>query len=109
MISGLYISFINPRKYVFTLFNESYELSGIDRFFVVDNLFHIGIFLFVYSVYKNYYTPYSLNYQFWLVLVLFISYIIVVDTKKLYGISRYEQVAVGVVTILVYMMLFDKK
>ena len=109
MISGLYISLINPRKYVFTLFNNSYELSGADRFFVVDIFFHVGIFMFVYSVYKNDYTPLSVNCRFLFVLLLFVSYIILIDTKKLYGVQKYELTAVCVVSILVYMMLFDKK
>jgi hypothetical protein len=47
---------------------------------------------------------YELNYRFLLVLLL-----LVVDTKKLYGVSNYEMVAVCVVSMLVYMMLFDKK
>lgn len=109
MFCGLYLSLISPRKYSFVLFDQTYVLSGIDRFFVVDIVFHIIAFVLVYSAYGRCYSPTSLDNRFMLALLMIAVYPLCVNGETVYMSSKRELCAVMVLGVLAYTLLFNKK
>lgn len=109
LFCGLYVSLVSPRKYSFVLFGDTYFLTGIDRFFAVDIVFHIIAFIFVYSRYHSYYTPASIDGKFLSALLIIAAYLILVDAKRQYMTSKPEMYGVLVLSVIVYTMLFVKR
>ena len=105
---GLYISYIHPRRFTFTLFNEDYTLKHSDKFIIVDLFMHILAFVFVYITYNKYYHN-SFNIPFLLSLAIIIIYSILISTYHVYGIRRFELLAVFIIANLAYLLLFDRQ
>jgi hypothetical protein len=105
LICGLYLSFINPRRFVFYFEGVRYEYTGVQKFIIVDLIFHILVFYFVYRRYASYYTS---NYD----MRLLVSFIIVIiyalfnNIKKIYGISFIELFSVFCISTILYFILF---
>ena len=100
---GLYLSYVNPRKYNFTLFDESYELNRADKFILVDMFFHIGVLVFAITMYNS---KHKIDNKFIASLSLIILYFATVNTKELYQIPTYELASVFIVVNLLYIIIF---
>jgi hypothetical protein len=108
MIGGLYISYIHPQYYNFTLFNEQYKLKHADKFVIVDMFFHILAFVFICSMYSDYYSG-QFNSSLLLAIFIVSLHVILVDSTMLYNVKPFEMLAVFVLANIAYLLLFGKK
>lgn len=106
-IIGLYFSFIKPRKFVLYFEGVRYEYTGLQKFIIVDMIFHLLVFYLIYSMYKN---RYKLNDSQTLnALLLLLIYSTFTDFKKLYGVEMKELFFVFIIAILLYYLIFHRK
>lgn len=107
LIIGLYLSFVNPRRFVWYFDKVRYEYTGLQKFIIVDMIFHLLVFYYIYSHYANYYINISIfDFKTIIALCILILYIFTHDTKKLYGIDKYEGTGIFTISIMLYVMLF---
>lgn len=107
LIGGLYISFINPRKFVYRVGDEKYIFDGISKFLVIDVPFHIAIFLWIYCMYYSYYKNGGEEKEnLFISFLIFVLYVSIVNIKRVYGISFIEFLLVFAVAHLVYFAIF---
>lgn len=105
-IVGLYFSFINPRKFVFYFEGLKYEYTGLEKFIIVDILFHVLVLIAIYQYYGAYYKSIGLgNSQTLIALVIMMIYLAMFDVKKIYGVSYYEMTAMVVVAGILYVLI----
>jgi hypothetical protein len=98
-IMGLYVSFVDPGYYTFTLGEEKYKLTGLRRFCIVD-LIHILIFMMCIHFYKQ---P-SLMTTTRSILLVFL-YVVAVNTKELYHVQNQQALLIlGVAISLLYIL-----
>jgi hypothetical protein len=106
LMIGLYLSFVNPKRFIFRFGDKRYNFNGINKFLVVDLFFHILVFLFVYLTYFSYYHQQSCDSSLLNTFAIIIMYVCVVDIKKVYGITFLEFLIVFAITNLLYFILF---
>ena len=107
LVIGLYLSFINPRRFVWYFDKVRYEYTGLQKFIIVDMIFHLLVFYYIYSLYGKYYTSKTFfNSKTFIALSIYLIYILTHDIKKLYGINKYEGACIFVVSLILYVMLF---
>lgn len=109
LIIGIYMSYINPREFTFILFNESYTLRGVEKTIIVDLFAHLLIFVYIYTLYYKYYTPFRIDTALLLSIVIIIIYTFLINIQKLYNANYYELFSIGVIANLLYLIIFDKK
>lgn len=106
-IVGLYLSFINPRKFVFYFEGKRYEYTGLEKFFIVDSMFHILVLYFIITHYGAYYSSLNLfSKQNVIAISILLIYLYVTNIKKVYGISVIEVASVSIVAGILYVMIF---
>lgn len=103
MMIGLYFSFINPRIFIFYFEGCKYKYSGFEKFIIVDIIFHILAFVFILT--RRYSSRLAQSSTLTACLTMFI-YIMVFDTKKLYGVYLYEVIAVFMIATILYYLVF---
>ena len=106
LICGLYLSFINPRKFVFYFDGKKYIYNGIEKFIIVDMFFHILVFYFVYTHYNIYYRTSGYDVKLIWALLIILLYVIFTNIKKIYGISFWEMGLVFVIANILYYLIF---
>jgi hypothetical protein len=95
LLGGLYLSFVNPKRFVFKMFGKKYYVNGIIKFIFVDIIFHLCVFLFVYSHHHSYYKQLHVyNEKIITAFMMLCVYAIVIDCPKVYGIPMDEIVRV---------------
>jgi len=109
LIIGIYMSYINPREFKFILFHESYTLKSGDKLLIVDLFAHLFIFLYIYSIYHKYYTPFRVDTPLLLSIVILLIYTFSINIKNLYSANYYELFSIGIVANLLYLIIFDKR
>ena len=109
LIIGSYMSYINPREFTFVLFNESYTLRGIEKTIIIDLFAHLLIFVYIYSLYYKYYTPFRVDIALLLSISILLIYIFSINIKNLYKANYYELFSIGVVANLLYLIIFDNR
>ncbi len=105
MFIGLYISYINPRK--FYLQYDKYNtiiITGYTKF-VIDIYFHISIFFFIYFNYGI--EPFFNNWKTIPSILLVILYILIFCPAKIYHLPQKEILIVSFVSLLSYLLLFS--
>lgn len=107
MFMGLYVSYIHPRYYKFTLFKEEYKIGDVRKFIIADLFFHILAFVFIAYLYKPYYTPFKVDFPFVTSIFIVCVFSIVFYRKATYNIQLFELLSVFVVANMMYLMLFD--
>ena len=107
-MTGLYLSFINPRKFVFYFENKRYVYTGAQKFIIVDMLFHILVFYLIYTRYKDFFKDMTDTRTLNAVLLLFL-YASVTNFKKLYGVNLIELLCVFIISSIFYYLLFQRK
>lgn len=108
MIGGLYLSFINPRKFIFYFEGVRYEYTGIQKFIIVDLIFHILAFYFIYCRYSKYYTN-MFDMKFLISCIILFIYMLSYNIRKVYGISLMELFSVCIISTIIYFILFHGK
>lgn len=103
LIVGLYLSFINPRKFVFYLQGERFVYTGFEKFVICDMLFHVFVFWFIWSRYRGYYPKFDNTLL--IAISLFIIYVSLIDIKKTYGITLWEMSFAFALANLLYFFL----
>jgi hypothetical protein len=107
MIIGLYLSFINPRKFVFYLDNTRYQYTGAEKFIIVDIFFHILVFVFICNRYAGYYTDMNItDMKNIYAVLLIIGYVSITNIKKVYGVAFIELLYVFIAANILYILLF---
>jgi len=93
---GLYLSFINPKKFVFYFEDEKYVYTGLEKFIIVDMFFHVAVFAFIWTKYAGYYM--EKNATPWLgTLSILAVYAALVPLDKVYGITYEEMISLFIV------------
>lgn len=110
-IAGLYLSFINPRRFVFYFDKERYEYTGVQKFIIVDMLFHLLVFYLIWEKYGNFYsqTDPLVCTKTWTAMVIMGAYAMLYPLKKIYGIPVQELLLVCTIAILLYFIIFHQK
>jgi hypothetical protein len=106
---GLYLSFINPRKFIFRFGENKYIFTGWEKFISVDITFHIIAFLYIFYKYFDYYNSldeYTENKLLMISVILIFIYIGSVNVKKVYGISLLELIIIFSITNIIYFIIF---
>jgi len=106
---GLYLSFINPRRFIFRFGEKKYSFTSWEKFIAVDIVFHIFTFLYVYYNYFVYYKSLDKCAEDKLLIVSLIvlfTYIICINVKKIYGISLLEFLIIFCITNILYFIIF---
>ncbi len=104
LIVGLYLSYINPKFYRFKILDKWYEIrKTCEKFFLVDLLFHILTFYFVYKTYHNEYIKYDKRTFSSLLLIL--VYYLLIDINKVYNISAKELIGVFMIVNIIYLII----
>lgn len=106
LMIGLYLSFVNPKKFVFKFGDKKYVFDKWSKFLSVDVLFHICVFLFVFYCYSVYYLKYGDDSQLLLSILIIFFYISMINVKKVYGVDFIEFVVVFCVVNILYFILF---
>ncbi len=107
---GLYLSFINPRRFIFRFGTKKYKFVSWEKFIAVDIVFHIFIFLYIYyKYYNNYYSLLNKCAEDEILIIslciLFI-YIICINVQKVYGITLLEFLIIFCIANIIYFILF---
>ena len=107
MIMGLYISYINPKKYVIYNYNKPIEIkNNLIKLLFIDIPFHILVFIFI--IYKYGFDDiYDIKIITTLLLIFF--YYSINDISFIYKISIKELQLLFIVAILLYILLFKIK
>lgn len=100
-VVGCYLSFIEPRKYVFTIAGNTYELSGLTRLLIVD-LTHTLILIF--AIYVTMGQTLSM-YQLGLTLLILVTYVVLVDVQRIYLVPKTTLFALGLGVCVLYSSL----
>lgn len=104
-ICGLYISYINPKYYIYeTQDNETIIINGFNKFYIVDIFAHTIPFLFIYYTYRNYYANTSLLDTPFTFLFILLGFLLI-NSKEVYNISRQEVVLLYLVATILYFFL----
>lgn len=109
LIIGSYMSYINPREFKFILFNESYKLESGDKLIIIDLFAHLLIFVYIYSLYYKYYTPFRVDIPLLLSILVLLIYTFLINIKNLYNANYYELFSIGVIGNLLYLIIFDNR
>ena len=104
---GLYISYINPKKYVIYNYNKPIEIkNNLIKLLFIDIPFHILVFIFI--IYKYGFDDiYDIKIITTLLLIFF--YYSINDISFIYKISIKELQLLFIVAILLYILLFKIK
>ncbi len=105
MMIGMYMSFVKPKKFSFVLGDRKIVINGLEKFFSVDLTFHVAFFLFIFVRYRNVPTNYHkiLN-----ALLVFLFYFILIDIKRIYGITYIEVFQLFTGIFVIYLLLLAK-
>lgn len=108
-VVGLYLSFVNPRRFVFYFEGERYEYTGLQKFIIVDIMFHVLMLYFVWLRYGGHYLTCEVGHLDMVAVALLVGYVLAHDVQRIYGIHVVEMLAVGIVGLCVYYLLAGKK
>lgn len=103
LITSLYISYINPKYYLFEFNNKDYVFKENNKLFLIDLPMHIGIFIFIYLTYYKYYK--KNNSTLLLTFCFMFFYFVVFNTEKIYNLPRYELLAVACASSVLYFFI----
>lgn len=103
LIISMYISYINPKYYLFKFDNKEYVFKGNNKLFLIDLPMHIGVFVFIYLIYYKYYKKNNLTIPITICFLLF--YFVFFNTPKIYNISRPELLAVASAGAVLYFFI----
>lgn len=105
-IVGLYLSFINPRRFVFYFEGVRYEYTGLQKFIIVDTVAHIMVLYAMYACYGDYYKSIGIvNLPTFVAIVIMMIYLAITNIRKVYGISHYEIISMSVVAGILYVLI----
>lgn len=98
-LGGMYVSYINPGYFIHIGINkEKQEINGIIKF-VYDSIFHILPLVYVFIVYRKYY---SSNPSILTGILLIIIYLGCVNVEKVYETDENVIGLIFILTILFY-------
>lgn len=98
-IIGCYLSFIEPKKYVFYVFNNEYEISNGLRLALVDTT-HLVMLIFALVI-----TQRLEVHQVLASLLILIVYTSLVDIRRVYLISPVKMMILGMITCVAYLCI----
>lgn len=107
MIVGFYLSFINPRRFVFYFENERYEYTGIQKFIIVDMIFHILVFTLLAEKYGSFYNGGGIDSRLCVALLVICIYIYMYDPQRVYGITMIEIYTIFFVANILYFLVYN--
>lgn len=110
-LMGLYMSFVNPRKFVFYFEGERYVYTGFQKFVIVDMFFHVAVLYAIATMYTGFYGDgrRSTRGMYINAFLLLIIYACITNTKAVYGVPFYEMTAVFVIANIAYYIFYHSK
>lgn len=98
-VIGCYLSFVEPKKYVFYIFNKELEISNGLRLALVDTT-HLAMLIFALVI-----TQRLEVYQVLMSLLILIMYTSLVDMRKVYLVSPVKLMVLGMLTCIAYLCI----
>jgi hypothetical protein len=99
-VIGSYVSFINPKYYIFTFQDECYKIEGAKRILLVDM---IHVIILVITIYMFAHMPFSVR-KFVASSIILISYFVLVNPGNVYSITQKELWTLIYFTCFVYLL-----
>jgi hypothetical protein len=106
MMGGLYLSFINPRRFVCYVGATRLEFTGPQKFVIIDMFFHILVYLYIANKYKGIYGHFDLRTLSAVLLIMAYLLFIKFDVKAVYGVQFWELAVVMFVAHLSYILVY---
>ena len=110
MVMGLYISYINPRKYYFYYNgndndNENGNEIIIDGYIknIIDIVFHISPFIYMVFIYGI--EPFFINLKIIPSILLLILYNLIYCPERIYRLPKREIAIVSFISLIVYLFI----
>ena len=108
LFNGLYLSYINPRKYYIEYYDDNNEKSiiiidGIKKN-IADIFFHIIPFIYIYNIYG--FESFFTNWKIIPSLLLIFIYLLIYNPTTIYYISINEVIILSFSTVLLYNILY---
>lgn len=104
LVIGSYLSFINPRLFLFQIGEEKIYLTGLHKLIIVDIFAHLLPFLFIYVTYSKYYENQNPLFSPLTLLIVFI-YGILINHQRVYRASILELSIVSLISYCLYFLL----
>lgn len=102
---GLYLSFINPHKFIYKFGDKTYEFNGYNKLFI--DIIHIAIFVFIYKKYNLYYSSHDNNNKLYISILLLLFYIFFINVEDIYKIKMEEFLTIfSILNIIYFIILF---
>lgn len=101
MVAGLYLSYINPGKFVVYDVDKRVEITGGYKF-LGDIVFHIGVFLFIYF---NYGIEPIWDLRVLSGIILLFIYSLIIDINKVYEIKYFNMYVLGIFICAAYVII----
>lgn len=104
---GLYMSFVNPRRYYYYLEDKEYVFEGLERFVVIDVCMHILVFAFIFHMYHEFYCEagWEGGMSILIIAIAIIGvYILLVNIEKVYRLPFKELFLVWLLGTLLYVL-----
>jgi hypothetical protein len=95
-IVGTYLAYFNPKHFDFMWQGKQYRVEGWNKVLFVDTA-HFIPFLFVYCLYNQYYKNEFDSLQLVNAIILLLIYAILLNIKRVYGVSFKELFAVFII------------
>lgn len=102
---GLYLSFVNPNRFVLRFGKTKYYFTGLEKFFLVDVTFHILVLVYAMYLYHVHYALPGWRETCGALLVLLL-YVWSVNIVRVYGVQFKELAMVFAVFTLLFFSLF---
>lgn len=102
---GLYLSFVNPKRFVLRFGKTKYYYTGLEKFFIVDITFHILVLVYVMYIYHVFYSLPNWRETSGAILILII-YLCTINIQRVYGVAFKELAMVFAVFTLLFFSLF---
>lgn len=109
LVIGMYLSYIHPQYFKFTLFDETFKLTSLHKLVIVDCFIHILCFLYVWLYLKNNFLPFSADYRFYTSLILIAIYMLTINIRNVYNVGVFELFCVFIIANMLYVIIFVKK
>ena len=106
LMVGMYFSMVHPAQCVYYYKDKKIVIDKWFYLAIIDILFHITVFLFVYFKYFKYYQSVNPDKLLLTSVLLLSFYLCIIDPTKVYGINIIEILAVISAVNLLYFAIF---
>ena len=103
-IVGTYLAYFNPKHFDLIWQGKQYRVEGWMKVLIADTA-HFIPFLFVYCLYSQYYVKKYDSLQLLNAIILLMIYVVLLNIKRVYGVSFKELFAVFIIASCLFFLL----